>query len=160
MTSIRVSVDKIDADIAQAEAEASAISKKIDVLHRELEEASQKTKRLRDLRSLMSTYAIGEDGGESAPSSEFQELTASDAIEKLFELFPTRTFKLDELFSELQARGWPGAQNAMQVAASRLTRAGVLDRPRTAHYRLTASTAGETGADDLPAAARENEEKP
>jgi hypothetical protein len=65
--------------------------------------------------------------------------TRADALLRLLGEDPDRTWKLSELRDELIARGWledtREASASLQVTASKLTRAGRIERPEAGHYR-------------------------
>lgn len=136
MTEARIDIEKLATDIEAADAEVAELAEQMRSLSSVHDAAFQKVQRLRELQAMMTTYLIRSEDETEILTSEFAGLPATKAIEKLFELYPNDTLRLDMVFEMLTERGWQGELNAVQVAASRLTKRGVLDRPQPSQYRL------------------------
>jgi hypothetical protein len=85
---------------------------------------------------------------EDPPAVTPERPTRADALLRLLAEDPDRTWKLSDLRVELVARGWledtREASASLQVTASKLTRAGRIERPGAGRYR--AAEPGEAAA--------------
>lgn len=89
------------------------------------------------------TIRLGVDRANGTPNGEPAAPTSKrKAILRLLREDPEREWKLSNIRAELVTRGWledsGQASHSLGVTASKMYGRGELERPRAAHYRITA----------------------
>lgn len=136
---IRVSLERLHADRADAAARLDDIAKRKASLEAEEAEIRADLHEYQKLLQFLSRYVVEENDASLAAASgatPLAGLTGSDAAREYVSMRRGATVKFSDAFVEMQALGFDGTENAINVALAAMVRDLEIERVSRGIYRF------------------------